>query len=105
MITEDLPGSNDTTEDSLGLAVNQTDSGGPDDTMPAAPARELLTPNEICDLYGLGRTKTYERIRAGAIPGFRIDGRLYVRRGEFEAWLERHRTAGASAAALVPTKE
>ena len=56
-------------------------------------AAELVTVAEIHETYGLGRTKTYERLRSGEIPSFTIDGRRYVRRSEFEAWLEDHRVA------------
>lgn len=56
-------------------------------------AAELMTVADINELYGLGRTKTYERLRSGEIPSFTIDGRRYVRRSEFEAWLEDHRVA------------
>ena len=59
-------------------------------------AAELMTVADIHEAYGLGRTKTYERLRSGEIPSFTIDGRRYVRRSEFEAWLEGHRVRSAT---------
>ena len=54
---------------------------------------ELMTVADIHRDYGFGRTKMYQRLRAGEVPSYTVDGRLYVRRSEFEAWLEERRTA------------
>ena len=57
---------------------------------------ELMTVADIKEDYGFGRTKMYARLRAGEIPSYTIDGRLYVRRSELEAWLEERRTVALS---------
>jgi excisionase family DNA binding protein len=49
---------------------------------------EWFTTDQLIRWLGLGRTKTYEMLRSGEIPSYKI-GR--IRRRDVEAWLERNR--------------
>jgi excisionase family DNA binding protein len=49
---------------------------------------EWFTTDQLIRWLGLGRTKTYEMLRSGEIPSYKI-GR--IRRRDVEVWLERNR--------------
>jgi len=53
--------------------------------------REWFTTDELIRWLGLGRTKTYELLRSGEIPSYRIGRVRRIRRQDVEAWLERNR--------------
>ena len=59
--------------------------------------RLLLNPQEVADLIGFARGKTYRMIRSGEIPSVRIGGRLRVPRHALDEWV-RSLTAGSSRA-------
>lgn len=50
-----------------------------------AEQQEWFATDELVRWLGLGRTKTYEMLRSGEIPSYKI-GR--IRRRDVEAWLE-----------------
>lgn len=50
--------------------------------------KPLLSVNAAADLWGRSRSATYQSARRGELPGLvRLNGRYYVRRAMFEAWL------------------
>jgi excisionase family DNA binding protein len=53
-----------------------------------AESKDWYSPDELWQWLGLGRTKTYELLRSGEIPSYRI-GR--IRREDIEAWLEQNK--------------
>ena len=57
--------------------------------MAAAPERLLLRPAEAAELIGIGRSKTYELIRAGELPSVRLGNSLRVPLRDLQAWVER----------------
>ncbi len=56
-----------------------------------AEQKEWFTTDELVRWLGLGRTKTYEMLRTGEIPSYKIGRIRRIRRSEVEAWLERNR--------------
>jgi excisionase family DNA binding protein len=59
--------------------------------MEARAEKEWFTTDELIRWLGLGRTKTYELLRSGEIPSYRIGRVRRIRRQDIEAWLERNR--------------
>ncbi len=59
--------------------------------MEARAEKEWFTTDELICWLGLGRTKTYELLRSGEIPSYRIGRIRRIRRQDVEAWLERNR--------------
>jgi excisionase family DNA binding protein len=57
----------------------------------ARAEKEWFTTDELICWLGLGRTKTYELLRSGEIPSYRIGRIRRIRRQDVEAWLERNR--------------
>lgn len=53
--------------------------------------KEWFTTDELVHWLGLGRTKTYEMLRSGEIPSYKIGRVRRIRRQDVEAWLERNR--------------
>ena len=51
--------------------------------------RLLLKPTEAAELIGLGRSKTYEMIRAGELPSVRLGNSVRVPLRELQVWVER----------------
>ena len=51
-------------------------------------SKEWFTTDELVRWLGLGRTKTYEMLRSGEIPSYRIGRIRRIRRQDIEAWLE-----------------
>ncbi len=56
-----------------------------------AELKEWFTTNELVRWLGLGRTKTYEMLRSGELPSYKIGRVRRIRRRDVEAWLERNR--------------
>ncbi|MBO0730154.1 MAG: helix-turn-helix domain-containing protein [Acidimicrobiaceae bacterium] len=48
---------------------------------------ELLRPEEVRVILGIGRTKLYSMIRAGELPALRIGRLVRVPRRHLEAWM------------------
>ncbi len=53
--------------------------------------RLLLRPDEVADLLGIGRSKTYELIAAGDLPAVRVGKRYRIPAEALRAWVE-HRS-------------
>jgi excisionase family DNA binding protein len=53
--------------------------------------KEWFTTDELIRWLGIGRTKTYELLRTGEIPSYKIGRVRRIRRGDVEAWLERNK--------------
>jgi excisionase family DNA binding protein len=56
-----------------------------------AEKKEWFTTDELVGWLGLGRTKTYEMLRSGEIPSYKIGRLRRIRRQDVEAWLERNK--------------
>ncbi len=54
-------------------------------------SKEWFTTDELVRWLGLGRTKTYEMLRTGEIPSYKIGRLRRIRRQDVEAWLESNR--------------
>jgi excisionase family DNA binding protein len=50
----------------------------------------LLSPAEVRQLLGLGRTYTYQLLATGVIPSIRIGRLRKVRRSDLDAFIEAH---------------
>jgi excisionase family DNA binding protein len=57
-----------------------------------AEIKDWYSPDELWRWLGLGRTKTYELLRSGEIPSYKIGRVRRIRRQDIEAWLERNRS-------------
>jgi excisionase family DNA binding protein len=57
-----------------------------------AENKDWYSPDELWRWLGLGRTKTYELLRSGEIPSYKIGRVRRIRRRDIEAWLERNRS-------------
>lgn len=49
---------------------------------------EWFTTDELIRWLGIGRTKTYELLRTGEIPSYKIGRVRRIRRQDVETWLE-----------------
>lgn len=54
-------------------------------------SKKWFTTDELVRWLGLGRTKTYEMLRSGEIPSYKIGRVRRIRRQDVEAWPERNR--------------
>lgn len=54
--------------------------------------KEWFTTDELIRWLGLGRTKTYELLRSGDIPSYRIGRVRRIRHRDIEDWLEKNRS-------------
>lgn len=62
-----------------------------------SPAREVMSPEDLADYLGLGRTYTYQLLMSGAIPSFKIGRLRRIRRIDVDAYLdERVRSQGCA---------
>ncbi len=64
---------------------------GKEAQMEVRTEKEWFTTDELIRWLGLGRTKTYELLRSGEIPSYKIGRVRRIRRKDVEAWLERNR--------------
>lgn len=55
--------------------------------------REFLSPVEMAELLGLGRTTSYKLLREGEIKSFKYGRRRIIARRDIEAWLEQQRVS------------
>ena len=53
--------------------------------------KTLISPAELQDWLGCGRTKAYELLASAEIPSYRIGKLVRVRVADVEEFLERHR--------------
>lgn len=56
----------------------------------------LLTPKEAAEVLGIGRSKLYELLRAGAIQSVKIDGCRRVPQTALHEYVERLRREAAA---------
>jgi len=56
-----------------------------------AENKEWLTADELVRWLEIGRTKTYEMLRSGEIPSYKIGRIRRIRRQDVDAWLERNK--------------
>jgi excisionase family DNA binding protein len=56
-----------------------------------AEHQEWFKTDELVRWLGLGRTKTYQLLRSGELPSYKIGRVRRIRRRDVEAWLERNR--------------
>lgn len=68
---------------------------------PLSPKRDLLTLDDLIQLTGWGKTKTYEDARTGALPfpALRNGRRYYFSRRAYEAWRDGEATSDSDNAA------
>jgi excisionase family DNA binding protein len=52
------------------------------------PVGEWLSPRQLQEWLGLGKTRVSELLGAGEIPSYKIGKRRIIRRSEVERWLE-----------------
>ena len=52
------------------------------------PAREVMSPEQLAEYLGLGRTYTYQLLMNREIPSFKIGKLRRVRRVDVDAYLE-----------------
>ena len=52
----------------------------------------LISPAQLQDWLGCGRTKTYELLQGGAIRSYRIGRLVRVRKDDVEEFFERNRS-------------
>ena len=58
---------------------------------------DLLRPEQVGKILGVGRTKLYEMLRAGELPVIRIGRLVRIPRSELDRWLgERLRSPRAA---------
>jgi excisionase family DNA binding protein len=53
--------------------------------------RHMISPAQLQDWLGCGRTKTYELLQGGEIRSYRIGRLVRVRKDDVEDFLERNR--------------
>jgi len=56
-----------------------------------AEQKEWFTTDELVRWLEIGRTKTYEMLRSGDIPSYKIGRIRRIRRQDVDAWLERNK--------------
>jgi excisionase family DNA binding protein len=49
--------------------------------------RELLRPEEVAEILGIGRTKLYTMIRRGELPALRLGKLVRVPRTQLDEWI------------------
>ena len=57
---------------------------------------EWMSPEELREWLGIGRTKCYELLSRGEIPSYKIGTLRRVRRSDVERWFENQRPASGS---------
>lgn len=51
-------------------------------------SRQLLDAKDLMQQYGLSRVKTYQLLNDRTMPVIRLGRRLFVRKSDFEKWLD-----------------
>jgi len=54
---------------------------------------EWITPEQLREWLGIGKTKCYEMLSRSEIPSYRIGKLRRIRRSDVERWLENQRSA------------
>jgi hypothetical protein len=67
----------------------------------AAPFKRVLSINEFCRAYAIGRTKAYEEIGEGRLASFRLGCRRLILVEDAEAWLLALRTPAPPADSAI----
>lgn len=57
--------------------------------------RELLSPEEMAEVLGCGRTYAYQLLSRGVIPSFKLGKLRKVRQRDVELFIEERATASA----------
>ena len=57
--------------------------------------RELLSPEEMAEALGCGRTYAYQLLSRGVVPSFKLGKLRKVRRRDVELFIEERATASA----------
>jgi excisionase family DNA binding protein len=60
-------------------------------TNPAAPSLARMRSAEVAQYLGWSRKSVYRRVARMAMPHYKVDGILLLRRDELDAWLEQYR--------------
>jgi excisionase family DNA binding protein len=55
--------------------------------------KRAYTIGEFCQLYELGRTKTYQEINAGRLKAVKVGSKTIIRADDAEQWLANLKTA------------
>lgn len=63
----------------------------------AGMTKLLLTPAEVAEALGIGRTRVYALIGTGHIPSIRIGGSVRVPVDSLKAWVTQQAAEGATA--------
>jgi len=50
-------------------------------------SRELLRPEEVAQILGIGRTKLYSMIRQGELPVLRIGRLVRIPQSQLDSWI------------------
>lgn len=58
--------------------------------------QEWMSPEELWEWLGIGRTKCYELLSRGEIPSYKIGNLRRIRRSDVERWFENQRSASGS---------
>ncbi len=54
-------------------------------------APQLLSPDEVCEALGMGKSWTYRKLKSGEIPSVKLGRSIKVKREDLEEYLENHR--------------
>ncbi len=57
--------------------------------------REWMSPEELWEWLGIGKTKCYEMLAHGEIPSYKIGSLRRIKRTDVERWLEDRRSAAS----------
>lgn len=64
--------------------------------------RRTYTVPEVAEMLGISRSTAYECVRRGEIPSLKLAGRVVISRAAFEAFLDAHTPAPATATPRTP---
>jgi excisionase family DNA binding protein len=62
------------------------------------PIERLYSPTEASEITGFHRQVIYRAVRRGELHAFRICGRIRIKAGDLEAWIEREPVQSARCA-------
>lgn len=64
---------------------------------------EMMTPEDVARALKMSRSKIYELIASGEIPGIKIGRATRVATADLDAWVQRRREANARELVTVPS--
>ena len=74
------------------MSYRHTSDYGGDADMNTEPNREWLSPKELRQWLGCGKSMTYELLNTpDGIPNYRVGRKIFVRKQDVIAWLEQKR--------------